>query len=114
MKTKAIILTLSMCILSLFAYKLNGQETTRSADSIQQQQKIQKMRDSEKMDNLKNTTKETKAEAKESQRISREADAAARETKNALKAEKKAQKARKKADEQSAKAAKAKDKSDQN
>jgi hypothetical protein len=120
MKLKTIFLTLTMGALSLFTSDLYAQESSTvsgSTDSAQamyrnDQAALEKANDEEKMADIKDARRETKAKAKEARRVEREASAAARESKNALRAERRAQKARKQADKQAKKAEKARERAD--
>ena len=122
MKTKTIILTLSLGVLTLMTSRSFAQENTETnpasteiqkSDSIEARE-LQVEKDQARMTDVKRERKQSKAKAKEAQRVGREANDAARESNSAFKAEKKAQKMRKQADKQAQKAAKSRDKSDKN
>jgi len=122
-KTGKIIVMMALVALSFFASDayaqgLSTQESDRM-DSLRKSYEMertltQEARNDQKMNEMKDGKRETRAKAKEARRIEEEANYAARESNQALKTEKKAQRLRKKADKQAIKAEKARNKSDRN
>lgn len=111
---------------SLFTYELYGQEQPSEMSKSEQNRmdslkkvdaKIQQQQnaaDEKTINDAKEASKETKANAKEAKRIEQDANNASNESRKALKSEKKAQKARKNADKQATKAEDARQKSNNN
>jgi hypothetical protein len=125
MKIRTIISVCSLVTATLLTFESYGQnpidlkkrEQARS-DSIRKiDQNLQQQDESKnkyRMDNAKDASEETKAEAKQEKRVERDASNASYQSKKALKKEKKAQRSRKQADKQSKKASEARDKSNSN
>ncbi len=126
MKIQTFILTLTVSICSLLTLESYGQVKAEVGKAEQgrmdsllrrhnnEMVQTQETKDNDRMANVTNERKATKAKAKEARRVAKEADTAARESKKALKKEKKAQRSRKEANQQSEKAAKARETSDEN
>lgn len=124
MKYNTILVTASLIGLSFFGSQANAQQNYMSqserdqADSTKAatvaEAQGQTARDADRMAEVKNDRKRTKAKAKNAQRIENDANAAARESRYAVRAERRAQKSRQQADKQADKAGKARDKSDKN